>query len=225
MSHKNQHRAWTPEELNLLTLYYGTMPNLELQQRHLTQRNVRAIEIKAMRLGLSKNQSSIKWSDNELDILKTYGGQLTPQEIHAKYLPNRTPTAILLKMSELKGHRNRHTGRTQQSAAKNRTPWTDDELDILRQYYRIMTVPAIQQKYLPDRSMHAIENMARVIVPPKTKQWLPSEIILLKRYYKKIPTETLKQKYLPDRTQNQISSMAARLGLSKPHKKKAGEKE
>ena len=208
--------AWSAEELNILSVYYGTMPNIELQRTHLPDRNVRAIELKAMRMGLSQKQSDVSWSQTELNILKNASPGMTPKDIHNELLPGRSIHAITLKLQALKNPNGRRANRTSQSPTKNRTPWTEDEKEILRTCYTSMSVKAIHDNYLPNRSCHAIENMARVIMPPKGQKWLPSEIIILKRYYKKIPVTQIIADHLPGKTRNQINRMAQKLELTKP---------
>lgn len=220
MSEIEKRREWTPEELQALATYYGTMPNLELQKRHLPGRNVRAIELKAMRTGLSRRISERKWTEAELDALKKFGTRLYDDELREKWLNGRTKNAVYMKLAELKSGNPRSKGRNGKTRAAEHKPWTDDELAVLKRYYRVMSVPAIHAAYLPDRSLHAIENMARVTVPPKTKRWLASEIAVLRRYYGTMPVRELVETKLPNRTVSQASTMAHTLGLTRPQKKK-----
>lgn len=210
-----QAKSWSAKELNALTLYYGTMPNIELQRTHLPERNIRAIELKAMRMGLSRKQSDINWTDEEIQILQTAPPDMNPKKLHETMLPDRTVYAISLKLYELRNpahnHRKNRSGNTPPGRAE---PWTEEERDILRKYYDSMSIPAIQAKFLPNRSCHAIENMVRTINGRKTDKWLPSEKIILRRYYKKIPVQEIIDTYLPGKTPRQIGHMAEKLGLT-----------
>ena len=208
-SNKN---AWTPDELNKLTIYYGTMPNADLHTKHLPNRNVRAIELKAMKMGLTKPRHQ-RYTDKELNILKQFSNNLTPQQIQEQFIPNRSARSIETKIRDLQKPKNKKP--MNQSNQGPRLPWSKAEMDILRKYYNTMSVPAIQSAYLPNRSTHAIENMARVILPKKSTQWTHSERAILKRYYPKMPTRELIEKYLPNKTINQVEHAAYRRGLHK----------
>lgn len=211
-------RHWTADEINIMNVHYGKMPNIELQKRYLPNRNVRAIELKALKMGLTQSQSKRTWSDEELEILAKAPKDMTLAEIQEQLLPQRSEEAIGQKrrLLRLGAKPERHDHMTGQ----NRAPWSEKEVKNLQKYYPTMTIPELQAKYLPNRSRHAIENMARVLAPATHRIWTPAEVTVLKKLYATMPTQQLQEQYLTEKTVAQIQGKAVRLGISQATDKK-----
>ena len=205
---------WKASELQAIRQYYGKMPNAELHKKYLPNRNVRAIELKALKLGLAKNQSDINWTEEETAILKSAPPDMTPAEIHEKLLPGRSIAAIAMRRNILKKPKEKPIPRTDPMRNQPRTPWTQEEIDLIRDHYRGSTVQDMQRLYLPNRSLHSIENMARIL-EESTTAWTPAEIKILKRHYQDMKQEDLQKRFFPNRTVYQIAHVAKAIGLKK----------
>lgn len=209
---KKQNMPWTAAELNVMAAYYGTMSSTVLHDRYLPDRTVRAIELKAFRMGLSCDQSRINWTEDELRVLRE-APPGTPVAELRKLLPNRTENAINAMLRRPR-RRKKDTG---QNARGPGRPWTDEETETLKKYARVMSAEELHDRFLPDRTPHAIQNAARSLVPSRIAKWLPSETACLVRYYGKIPTEELISRYMPGKTVNQIYAKALQLGLRRKY--------
>lgn len=209
---KKPNMPWTAAELNVMAAYYGTMSSTVLHDRYLPDRTVRAIELKAFRMGLSCDQSRINWTEDELRVLRE-APPGTPVAELRKLLPNRTENAIHAMMSRPR-RRKKDTG---QHARGPGRPWTDEETETLKKYARVMSAEELHNRFLPDRTPHAIQNAARSLVPSRIAKWLPSETACLVRYYGKIPTEELISGYMPGKTVSQVYAKARQLGIRKKY--------
>lgn len=209
---KTPNRPWTAAELNVMAAHYGTMATSVLQSHYLPDRTVRAIELKAFRLGLSCDQSRINWTEDELRTLRE-APPGTPVAELRKLLPNRTENAIHAMMSRPR-RRKENPGLNTRGP---RRPWTDEEKEILKKYARTMTSEELHDRFLPDRTPHAIQNAMRSLVPSRIAKWLPSETACLVRCYGKIPTEELISGYMPGKTVSQVYAKARQLGIRKKY--------
>lgn len=92
-------------------------------------------------------------------------------------------------------------------------PWTDAEMDIIRQHYGSGVGAEFLQALLPGRSVPAIFSMAEKMGVLSGRFWLEEELDILCAYY---PDEgTAITARLPGRTVNAVRVMAKRLGLRK----------
>ncbi len=110
---------WTDNDIEILKKYYGKINYKEISNRYLSKFNPHAIQSKAQRLGISKDNSFDFYSKAEDEILKKYYGTMKNSEINKKYLPNR-PIASIYKRSKKLG------------LTSNPSLWEDHEDETLR---------------------------------------------------------------------------------------------
>jgi hypothetical protein len=95
--------------------------------------------------------------------------------------------------------------------------WTVRELRLIEQYYGRMPRKELIARYLPNRTLKAVEHRAGLLGVWRKKKaaeyWVPAEIGVLRRYYGTIPRKELIARYLPDRSIKQIDYKAGELGL------------
>ncbi len=212
---------WTAEELNLLKLHYGTMPNAELRRRFLPNRNIRAIGTKACHMGLSKPMDKRVWSQDEVELLAKHYDKLPIQEIRKKFFPNRSYQSITNMARQIR-HNDRLTKPVNIESLHikpaDREFWTEDEHRLLVEHYGKMPIEELQAKYLPKRNLRSIRQMAYVMVPnrqPLQTRWTDEEIAILKANYGKMSVQDLRE-LLPNRTANAIQNTAQNLKLTMP---------
>ena len=88
-----------------------------------------------------------KWSEEELNIVIKHYMEMPASKLRIKYLPNRSSSDIYNTARRL-GLKKRNSEEYKR--------WTDDEIKILKEYVGIISVTAIQNKYLPSRSIPSI---------------------------------------------------------------------
>ncbi len=91
----------------------------------------------------------MRWTKEEVDILKKYYTVMIAIDIQKKYLPNRTLIAIISKSGRI-GLIKRIKG----------IEWKSREINILKKYYGKELVVDIQVKYLKHRTIRAIIHKA-----------------------------------------------------------------
>ena len=164
------------------------------------------------------------WTPNEEHILRTKYATHTAQEIHDKYLPNRTPDgirghAIVMGLSQSRPHADSH-------------PWTDRELELLKTYYPGMKVADFQKAHMPHRTTGSITSKARDLgcVHKRAKSqaagtkgkrrtaaiWSDGETEILRTHYAAATMDELRAK-LPGKTAKQIQSKAYAENLTRPY--------
>ena len=162
---------------------------------------------RAQFLGLSRPTEERVWSENELEILKEHYPQLGRRT--AKLLPGRTETAC--------GGMAKKLGLTKKGRVfSDKTPWTEDEIHVLREAYPKSGVSGVQ-KLLPHRSSSACSNMAiRLGLTAKQSKeqivWSDTEIEILKEHYPDMGKDVTR--LLPGRTAATCQRIACDLGLS-----------
>lgn len=101
-----------------------------------------------MLLGIGSPRSPA-WTKEDDEILQTYYGKISNEELREKYLPNRTIKAIIGKAGSL-------------GIRLPKSPvWTKEDDEILKKYYGRMSSKELQEKYLPNRTQPAIWIRAR----------------------------------------------------------------
>jgi hypothetical protein len=94
--------------------------------------------------------------------------------------------------------------------------WTDEEIDILKEYYPKGGVKEAQKHLNTERSEHAIRRKAEdlhIIEKTYGRRWAKEEVEVLKKYYPKGGTWAV-QKHLVNRSKDGIEHKAAELKLS-----------
>ena len=199
-------RNWTADDDEIIKAQYphmGSSVASLLDGRHTGDACIQ----RARFLGLSRPTEERMWSENELEILKENYSLLGRRT--AKLLPGRTETAC--------GGMAKKLGLTKKGRApSDKTPWTEDEIRILRDNYPKSGVLGVQ-KLLPNRSSTACSNMAiRLGLTAKQSKeeitWSDAEIEILKEHYPDMGKDITR--LLPGRTAATCRRKAYDLGLS-----------
>ncbi len=152
---KQKRDSWSNREIGLLRKHYGTMSVEALQKKYIPKRTVQGITNKAYTLHLG-DRAHDGWSAEEIELLKLHAGKIPASEIHAKYIPDKSPARINSKSTTL--------GLT---VCKHKNHWTEQELDILRQYYGEIKTARLM-KMLPGRTVMSLRHGARRLLAPDT---------------------------------------------------------
>ena len=92
---------YTKEEIDILKKYYGTMSIEDLQANYLPYRSIDSINCKASRTLSLTELRHIRYTTEEIDILKIWAGVISARKIHELYLPNKSKQSIYRKIGSL----------------------------------------------------------------------------------------------------------------------------
>lgn len=149
--------------------------------------------------GSGPRNNRSRWTLSDLRYLEQYYCTRSLAEL-ADYL-GRSPGAVALMADRLNCRREKSL------------PWTDAEMDIIRQHYGSGVGAEFLQPLLPGRSIPAIFSMAEKMGVLSGRFWLEDELDILRAYY---PEEgSLVTARLPGRNGIAVRIMARRLGLRK----------
>ena len=182
---------WTVEEDNLLKQIYGTVKNDDLINYF--SKTYSAILRRAGELNLK--QDYIPWTEEEISYLNKYYSQdISLEEIHNKYIPNRTISEITGKANSI-------------GLLRNEKPreWTDKEIDILKKYYNIYSADVLIERFCPDRKIGQINKKKAELGLVVTNHfrngelyWTEDKLNLLYNEYPYMNTEEFYNKYFKD---------------------------
>ena len=183
--------VWTDEEDNLLREIYGTIKNDDLVNYF--SKTYSAILRRAGELNLK--QDYIPWTDEEISYLNEYYPQdISLEEIHNKYIPNRTISEITGKANSI-------------GLLRNEKPreWTDEEIEILKKYYNTYSAEVLIERFFPDRKIGQISKKKSelgLVVTNRFKDgevyWTEDKLDLLYNEYPYMNTEEFYNKYFKD---------------------------
>ena len=192
-------RRWTEDEDNILKEYYGA-EGLKVAER-LPGRSEKNCHYRASVLGL---KSDSFWTEEEIQILIMY----YPSEgvaVKTK-LPSRSIASIKGKARSLGIRYNE---------AIEVKPWTEDELQVLMQFYT--TEGGEVYKKLPGRSRANVQNKASALgisYKYAGAYWSVDDTEILKMYYPKEGREAFKR--LPNFSEGVCKMKVKELGLISP---------
>lgn len=183
--------VWTLEEDNLLKEIYGTVKNDDLTSYFL--KTYSSIIKRAGELNLK--QDYIPWTDEEISYLKQFYPQdISLEEIHDKYIPNRT-------ISEITGKAN-SIGLLRKEKPRE---WTEEEIEILKKYYNTYSVDMLIEKFFPDRKIGQLAKKKEelgLVVTNRFKNgelyWTEDKLELLFNEYPYVNTEEFYNKYFKE---------------------------
>lgn len=182
---------WTTEEDNLLKQIYGTIKNNDLTNYF--SKSYTSILCRAGELNLKQDYTP--WTEEEISYLhKYYSKNISLEEIHNKYIPNRTISEIIGKANSI-------------GLLRNEKPkeWTDEEINILKKYYNTYSVDALIKKFFPNRKIGQIikkKSELGLAVTNRFKDgelyWTEDKLELLFNEYPHMNTEEFYNKYFKD---------------------------
>ena len=162
------------------------------------------IEIKKMFKEIEGRLIGREWSEEEDNILIKYYGNLTIEEIHNRYLHNRSTLAIQ-KRAQVLG-----------ITYKNITIWTDEDIKYLREHFGKDSIDSIALEL--NKSISSVRFMASKLKLSSPKRpWTKSEDEIVIKYYE--TEKTMLYKRLNGRTKKSVEARASRLGLCYLNKK------
>ncbi|GEM_PF-1097990 len=110
-----------------------------------------------------------------------------------------------------------HAYRGKRSQRRAADEWTVRELSLIEQHYGRTPRKELVVRYLPNRTIKAIEYRARLLgVCRKRKPvtyWTSAEVAVLRRHFGTMPRKELIARYLPHRSIKQIDFKAGQLAL------------
>lgn len=182
---------WTTEEDNLLKQIYGTIKNNDLTNYF--SKSYISILCRAGELNLKQDYTP--WTEEEISYLhKYYSKNISLEEIHNKYIPNRTISEIIGKANSI-------------GLLRNEKPkeWTDEEINILKKYYNTYSVDALIKKFFPNRKIGQLikkKSELGLAVTNRFKDgelyWTEDKLELLFNEYPHMNTEEFYNKYFKD---------------------------
>lgn len=182
---------WTTEEDNLLKQIYGTIKNNDLTNYF--SKSYTSILCRAGELNLKQDYTP--WTEEEISYLhKYYSKNISLEEIHNKYIPNRTISEIIGKANSI-------------GLLRNEKPkeWTDEEINILKKYYNTYSVDVLIKKFFPNRKIGQIikkKSELGLAVTNRFKDgelyWTEDKLELLFNEYPHMNTEEFYNKYFKD---------------------------
>ena len=138
--------GWKPREIAYLIKHFHNKSDLEMSRGFLKKRSRTAILSMRHRLGLFKEPKNQKiWSDEEEAILKDNWIEYDQNELHDKFLPNKTPQQIRRKKMDmgLKG---------------KKYVWSEEEIEVLSQVGPHRKNQFIIKNYLPNKTTRQISD-------------------------------------------------------------------
>ena len=148
---------------------------------------------------------NVGWKQWELDIIKNNYKNLSDQEIHQKFLPNRTKMAIARRRHDLKLHRGMQCNQV----------WTPEELELLYKHWRDYDQRELKQKFFPNKTVQQVRaaKMHRNLKKPPV--WTNEERGVLLEHGANYTQTELQIKFFPNKTLSQISGMRKHLGIKR----------
>ncbi|RQM36359.1 hypothetical protein EB241_20860 [Erwinia psidii] len=103
---------------------------------------------------------------------------------------------------------------------KKSAPWSEAEMDIIRDHYARGAEARSLSQQLPGRSINALFSMAETMGVRSGRFWREEELGILKADYPRVGTAVTE--HLPRRNVMSVIIMVRRLGLKKSHSSEVG---
>lgn len=162
--------------------------------------------LKIMGNSVRYRNNRVRWTIRDLTFLENNYSSMSVVEI-ADGL-GRTPGAVRLMADKL-GCRK-----------KKNAPWSENEMDIIRDHYARGMEARYLTQLLPGRSTSAIFSMAETLGVKSGRFWREEELEILTADYPRVGTAVTAR--LPGRNTVSVRIMAKRLGLKKSRDSNVG---
>lgn len=146
------------------------------------------------------------WTVKDLSFLENHYGAMSVAELAV--ILKRTPGAVALMADRLG------------CCKKKSIPWSEAEMDIIRNHYSQGVEAEALTRLLPGRSVRAIFSRAEAMGVLSGRFWREDELHILRSGYPMLGMEVMRQ--LPGRNADAVKIMARRLGLKKSRESLAG---
>jgi hypothetical protein len=138
---------WTEEEVNLILNNHKKKSDRELSEL-LPNRTPRTIGEKRLSLGIKRPQRDQIWTNEEIKILEDNWKEYDQNELHEKFLPNKTPKQI--------NARKMHSG-----LKGKKYVWSDKEKEIFIEKAHNHTNEWLRQKFFKNKTIEQIRCLRR----------------------------------------------------------------
>lgn len=138
---------WSEEEVNIILDNYKENSDREIAKL-LPNRSPRTVGEKRRGLGIKRPQRDKVWTDEEIKILEKNWKEYDQNELHEKFLPNKTPKQI--------NARKMHSG-----LKGKKYVWSDKEKEIFIEKAQNHTNEWLRQKFFKNKTIEQIRCLRR----------------------------------------------------------------
>ena len=138
---------WSKKEIDIILNNYQTKSDREIAEL-LPNRSHRTVGEKRRELGIKRPQRDQIWTNEEIKILKENWKEYNQNELHKKFLPNKTPKQINARKmySGLKG---------------KKYVWSDEEKEIFIEKAHSHTNESLRRKFFKNKTIEQIRCLRR----------------------------------------------------------------
>lgn len=169
---------WTEEEKKYLKENYRKNPGKEVLESTLG-RNIKAIQMEAIRLGLHADQRYCDWTEREDAILRENYPNIDIYQL-LELLPGRTRESVNYRSRKLGLKHYKYV--VYEYKTKKEMEWTEEEDRAIFLFYECGGIDRLE-KFLINRSRQAIMNRAKSLGFETSHNWSNHELSILLKYY------------------------------------------
>lgn len=136
---------WLDEEIQVIVDNHETKTDREIAQL-LPNRSQGTVQEKRLSIGIKRPTAERIWSDEEIALLEKYWIEYDQNELHEKFLPNKTPEQIRSRKmySGLKG---------------KKQVWTDEEKAAFVEKAPLYNNKGLQEKFFKNKTLTQIQDL------------------------------------------------------------------
>ena len=140
---------WTKEEVQIILDNHETKSDTEIAEL-LPRRSKNRVQDKRLSLGIKRPTADRVWSDEEIALLEKHWKDYDQNELHEKFLPNKTPIQINQRKmySGLKG---------------KKQVWSDEEKATFVEKASLHNNKSLQKNFFKNKSLTQIQDLRRYL--------------------------------------------------------------
>ena len=140
---------WTKEEIQIILDNHETKSDTEIAEL-LPRRSRNRVQEKRLSLGIKRPTTERVWSDEEIALLEKHWKDYDQNELHEKFLPNKTPIQINQRKmySGLKG---------------KKQVWSDEEKATFVEKAPLHNNKSLQKNFFKNKSLTQIQDLRRYL--------------------------------------------------------------
>ena len=137
---------WTKDEIQIILDNYEAGRSDKEIAELLPKRSLRKVQDKRLSLGLKRLTQERVWSDEEIALLEKHWKDYDQNELHEKFLPNKTPIQINQRKmySGLKG---------------KKQVWSDEEKATFVEKASLHNNKSLQRNFFKNKSLTQIQDL------------------------------------------------------------------
>ena len=147
LSKWRQKFKWSKKEVDIILNNYQTKSDREIAEL-LPNRSRKTVGEKRRELGIKRTQRDQIWTDEEIKILEDNWKEYDQNELHEKFLPNKTPKQI--------NARKMHSG-----LKGKKYVWSEKEKDIFIKKAPHYSNEWLRQKFFKNKTIQQIRGLRR----------------------------------------------------------------